>query len=336
ILKERLFGLTGSEGNHGEDVKEYYFYLDSTPTHSTMKMLYKYPQAEFPYADLVAENGRRGVDNMEYELLDTGVFADNRYFDIFIEYAKADENDILIKISAVNRGSETAVLHLLPTLWYRNTWSWGYDAGPMGDVPGKPLLRQVSETAVHGSHPAQGSTFLYAENPDHFLFTENETNNQRLFGMPNASPFVKDAFHQYIIHSITSAVNPNQEGTKATAVYQQAIAAGATHTIRLRLTRQPEPQPAPFADFDATFATRLQEADEFYDSIQPAHLSDDERRIQRQAFAGMLWSKQLYYLDIEQWLNGDPVAAPPAERRNGRNHDWLHLNNFDIISMPDK
>ncbi len=336
ILKERLFGLTGSEGNHGEDVKEYYYYLDSTPTHSYMKMLYKYPQAEFPYEDLVAENGRLGYDAFEYELLDTGVFAENRYFDVFVEYAKADENDILMQISAVNRGPETAVLHLLPTLWYRNTWSWGYENGPMGDVPGRPELRQVSETAVSGTHPAQGSLFFYADNPNIFLFTENETNNRRLFGTPNASPYVKDAFHQYIVHSITSAVNVDKVGTKVTAVYQQAIPAGATYTIHLRLTQAATINPTPFAGFEAVFAARQHEADEFYAAIQRPDLSEDEKRIQRQAFAGMLWSKQLYYFDIPQWLDGDPENTPPDERKNGRNHDWRHLNNFDVISMPDK
>lgn len=336
ILKERLFGLTGNEGNHGEDVKEYYYYLDSTPTHSYMKMLYKYPQVEFPYEELVAENGRIAFNDFEYELLDTGVFHENRYFDVFVEYAKADENDILIQISAVNRGPETAVLHLLPTLWYRNTWSWGYEAGPMGQVPTKPQMQQVSETAVFGSHPAQGNLRFYADEPNTLLFTENETNNQRLFGTPNASPYVKDAFHQYIVHSITSAVNLEMVGTKVTAVYQEAIAPGATHTIRLRLTQEDAVKVTPFADFDAVFKSRLREADEFYAAIQRPDLNDDQKRIQRQAFAGMLWTKQLYYFDIEQWLNGDPVGTPPEGRQNGRNRDWKHLNNFDIISMPDK
>lgn len=239
ILKERLFGLTGPEGNHGEDVKEYYFYLDSTPTHSYMKMLYKYPQVEFPYGDLVAENGRRGTNDFEYELLDTGVFAENRYFDVLVEYAKADENDILIQISVTNRGPEAAACHTLPTLWYRNTWSWGYKAGPMGDVPGKPTLRQIAGTgkflALQGDHPAQGRYFLYAEGASDLLFTENETNAKRLYGQNNETPYKKDSFHRYLINGETEAVNLAKTGTKAAALYSEIIPAGETHTIRLRL-----------------------------------------------------------------------------------------------------
>jgi hypothetical protein len=336
ILKERLFGLTGPEGNHGEDVKEAYFYLDSAPTHSYMKMLYKYPQAAFPYSELVAENGRRGRHEPEYELWDTGVFADGRYFDITIEYAKADENDILIRISAANRGPEAAELTLLPTLWFRNTWSWGYENGPMGYVPGKPHLRQQGTAGIVADHPVLGTYALFAENPTDLLFTKNETNAARLSGFPSASPFVKDAFHRYVVAGEIEAVNPMREGTKAAVLYPVTIPAGETAVLRLRLTPD-ETNQSPFADFDALFAQRLAETDEFYAAIQAASLSDDEKRVQRQAWAGMLWSKQMYYYDVAQWLDGDPgQPAPPEARRNGRNRDWTHLNNFDIISMPDK
>jgi hypothetical protein len=339
ILKERLFGLTGPEGNHGEDVKEYYFYLDSTPTHSYMKMLYKYPQAEFPYSKLVVENGRRGVHDLEYELLDTGVFAENRYFDVLVEYAKAAENDILIQISVTNRGPEAADCHLLPTLWYRNTWSWGYAAGPMGDVPGRPVINQIDGTrgtlAVQADHPAQGRYYLYAEGAAELLFTENETNLVRLFDGENRSPYVKDAFHRYLINGETGAVNSAQTGTKAAVLYRRRIAPGETRTTRLRLTDTARPEP--FKEFTNTFQQRRAEADDFYRSIQPPTLSDDARRVQRQALAGMLWSKQMYYYDVEQWLTGDPTFPPPPEpRHRGRNREWTHLNNFDIISMPDK
>ncbi|GIK57427.1 MAG: glucosidase [Chloroflexi bacterium] len=335
ILKERLFGLTGPEGNHGEDVKEAYFYLDSSPTHSYMKMLYKYPQVAFPYGELVAQNGRRTRHEPEYELWDTGVFHENRYFDITIEYAKADENDILIRLTAVNRGPETAVLTLLPTLWFRNTWTWGYDKGPMGYVAGKPRLWADGDSRIMADHPVLGHYTLHAENPASLLFTENETNAERLFGVPNATPYVKDAFHRALIYGESGAVNPAQEGTKAAVHYQLTIPAGETAVRRLRLT--PHPNTAPFNDFDALFAQRLAETDAFYAAIQPSSLSEDEKRVQRQAWAGMLWSKQLYYYDVEQWLDGDPAGPPPpAERQNGRNHNWAHLNNFDILSMPDK
>ncbi len=339
ILKERMFGLTGPQGNHGEDVKEYYFYLDSTPTHSYMKMLYKYPQAAFPYADLVAENRQRGFHDFEYELLDTGVFNDNRYFDIFVEYAKADAEDILIKITAVNRGPEAAECYLLPTLWFRNTWSWGYPTGPMGDVPGKPYLRQVSGpngvSAVEANHPAAGAYFLYAEGSPDLLFTENETNAEHLYGLPNPNPYVKDACHRYLVNGEVEAVNPHHFGTKVAALYGGSIPAGESRTVRLRLTKAVSK--TPFRDFDPIFEQRQAEADEFYAAVQNPNLSEDERRVQRQALAGMLWSKQLFYYDIEQWLNGDPGGPPPpAWRKQGRNREWDHLNNFDVISMPDK
>ena len=339
ILKERLFGVTGSEGNHGEDVKEYYFYLDSTPTHSYMKMLYKYPQAEFPYGDLVEENGRRSFNDFEYELLDTGVFAENRYFEVVVEYAKAAENDILIQISLTNRGPEAADCHILPTLWYRNTWSWGYEAGPMGDVPGKPALKQIDGTgkflAIQGDHPAQGTYYLYAEGASDLLFTENETNVERLYGLNNETSYFKDSFHRYLINGETESVNPVKEGTKAAALYTGSIAAGKTRTIRLRLSHKV--YKSPFRGFNQTLQKRSAEADEFYKAIQNPALSEDEKRVQRQAFAGMLWSKQMFYYDMQQWLYGDPGAPPPPESRtHGRNREWEHLNNFDIISMPDK
>ncbi|MFQ5611491.1 MAG: glucosidase, partial [Anaerolineae bacterium] len=339
ILKERLFGLTGNEGNHGEDVKEYYFYLDSTPTHSYMKMLYKYPQAAFPYANLVAENRRRGRREFEYELLDTGVFDDNRYFDVFVEYAKAGQEDILVNITLANRGPEAARCDLLPTLWFRNTWSWGYAAGPMGDTPGKPRLRQVGGPAgmavVEANHPAAGTYHLYAEDASDLLFTENETNVERLYGLPNARPYVKDSFHRYLVNNEAGAVNPDREGTKVAALYPITIPPGQSQTVRLRLSKAA--QAAPFQDFGPSLAQRQAEADAFYAAVQNPNLSQDGRRVQRQALAGMLWSKQMYYYDIEQWLNGDPGPPPPPDsRRWGRNHDWEHLNNFDLISMPDK
>lgn len=339
ILKERLFGLNNAEGNHGEDVKEYYFYLDSTPSHSYMKMLYKYPQIEFPYADLVAENSRRGLHDDEYELLDTGAFKDNRYFDVFVEYAKADQEDVLVRISVANRGPDSAQCLLLPTLWFRNTWSWGYDAGPKGDVPEKPLLRQVVDaknaSTVEAKHPFLGTYHLYADDEPQLIFTENETNRERLYQVPNSTPYVKDAFHRYLINNEKEVVNPARKGTKVAALYNVNINPLESSTIRLRLSNQPHS--APFQGFDKIFARRAAEADEFYMAIQKPELSDDERKVQRQALAGILWSKQLYYYDVEQWLAGDPaIPPPPPARKEGRNHDWDHVNNFDLISMPDK
>ena len=341
ILKERLYGLTGAEGNHGEDVKEYYFYLDSTPTHSYMKMLYKYPHAAFPYADLEAEGRRRGFQEPEYELLDTGAFADGRYFDVFVEYAKADQEDILIQVTVLNRGPEPAECWALPTLWFRNTWSWGYETSPMNDVSGKPVLRQIpapegaeAAAAVQVDHPTAGQYLLYAAGASELLFTENENNAVRLFGMPNASPYVKDAFHRCIVDGETDAVNPHRLGTKMAAIYRQSIAPGASMTCCLRLSRAA--QDDPFANARDTLAQRRDEAEQFYDAVHCHGLSADERNVQRQALAGMLWSKQLYYYDVEQWLEGDPGADPPSSgRRRGRNQDWDHLTNFDIISMPD-
>jgi hypothetical protein len=339
ILKERMFGLTGSEGNHGEDVKDYYYYLDSTPSHSYMKMLYKYPQAEFPYSDLVAENRKRGVFDFEYELLDTGIFEDNRYFDVVVEYAKADIDDFLIKITVINRGPNAANCYALPTLWFRNTWSWGYEKGPMGDVPGKPELRGVENAAaiatVEAAHPAAGNYCLYAEKAENLLFTDNETNAARFGNFANANPYVKDAFHRYLISGEKEAINPARVGTKVAALYRGDIAPGQSRVLRLRLANQT--LSSAFNEFEEIFEKRRVEADEFYAAIQNPHLSADEKRIQRQALAGMLWSKQFYYYNIEQWIQGDPAQQPlPESRPKGRNHEWEHLNNFDIISMPDK
>ena len=339
ILKERLFGLTGSEGNHGEDVKEYYFYLDSTPTHSYMKMLYKYPQDKFPYQELQMENRRRGFHDFEYELLDTGVFDDNRYFDVLCEYAKAGPDDILIQLTVTNRGGTPAHCHVLPMLWFRNTWSWGYAEGPMGDVPGKPNLRQIdglnAAAVIEARHPAAGTYYLYADKKPELLFTENETNTARFANPPHESPCAKDAFHRYLVNGAKEAINPSLNGTKAAALYNQKMAPGESRIMRLRLANQASLWA--FRDFNEILAKRRAEADEFYAAIQNPRLSPDESRVQRQALAGMLWNKQFFYYNIEQWLAGDPAMPPPPEmRRTGRNYGWEHLNNFDIISMPDK
>jgi Mannosylglycerate hydrolase MGH1-like glycoside hydrolase domain len=344
ILKERLFGLTGNEGNHGEDVKEYYFYLDSTPTHSYMKMLYKYPQAAFPYADLVETNRRRGKDAPEYELIDTGVFAGDRYFDVVVEYAKAGPEDILIRISATNRGPEPAELHLLPTLWFRNTWSWGYDNS-------RPTLRRGDVRSngygsqIIAEHASLGRYILACDETPDLLFTENDTNIARLYGGPAMVDYAKDGINDAVVHGRVEAVNPDGLGTKAAAHYRPTIAPGATATIRLRLRRieneelrmkNEEADLSQFSMFNATFAQRQAEADAFYAALQPATLDDDTRMVQRQAFAGMLWSKQFYHYDVEEWLSGNPAQPPPpAERLNGRNSAWPYLNSADIISMPD-
>jgi hypothetical protein len=357
ILKERLFGLTGHEGNHGEDVKEQYFYLDSTPTHSYMRMLYKYPQGAFPYAQLVEENRRRGKGAPEFELLDTGVFAENRYFDVFVEYAKADVEDIAIRITVVNRGPQSAELHLLPSLWFRNTWSWGRDSR-------RPSARVA--TYVPGSvcaeleHWQYGKRWLLCAGQPELLFTENETNFAVLFGGENRS-YVKDAFHAYVIQGDKATVNPERTGTKMAALYRLALAPGESATLKLRLTdieplgamdenspivgtaNAPEraqgvPGTNDFAaGFDALFAQRQREADEFYSSRIPKELSDDAKQVMRQSFAGMMWCKQFYHYDVHNWLEGDPSGPPPPkERWRGRNHDWTHLYNDDVISMPDK
>ena len=328
ILKERLFGLTNSEGNHGEDVKEYYFYLDSTPTHSYMKYLYKYPQREFPYRNLVETNRRRSREELEYELLDTGVFDDDRYFDVFVEYAKADPQDLLIRITAHNRGPETAQLHVLPTLWFRNTWSWDE-----GDA--KPKLGQVQNGAVAASHQQLGACTLSCEGNPELLFTENESNASRLWGKPNPSPYVKDAFHHYVISGNQEAVNPSKTGTKAAAHYRLDVPAGGSKVVRLRLSAK---SPAdPFSAFDQIFASRLADADEFYDRITPPSLDEDERRLHRQALAGMMWGKQYYYFDLDRWLeehHAHPMTG--SSQRSVRNSEWFHMLNSDVISMPDK
>jgi hypothetical protein len=333
ILKERLFGLTGSEGNHGEDVKEYYFYLDSTPTHSYLRFLYKYPQAAYPYSLLVEENRRRGKGAPEFELADSGAFADSRYFDVEIEYAKADVEDILIVIHVSNRGPEPAPLDLLPTVWFRNVWSWnGAAARPRARATGS------SATCIALSEPLYGSRWLHCEGAPPLLFTENETNCERLYGVANATPYTKEAFHRYIVDGDLAAVNPAQEGTKAAARYQLMVPAGATVTVRLRLNdRAPGHADAFGPDFDRIVADRRREADEFYGGIIPATLSADARSVARQALAGLLWSKQFYHYVVKDWIAGDSAQpAPPAERRRGRNHQWTHLYNADVISMPDK
>ena len=293
ILKERLFGLTNSEGNHGEDVKEYYFYVDSTPTHSYMKYLYKYPQREFPYADLVNTNQQRSRHEFEYELLDTGVFDDNRYFDVFLEYAKAGPDDILIQVTVANRGPEAARLQILPTLWFRNTWSWG-KGGP------KPSLR-ADGGAIHASHPDLGDYTLSCDGAPELLFTENESNVQHLWNQPNAAPWVKDSFHQYVISGNSGAVNPAGTGTKAAARYVVDVPAGGTSVIRLRLSANSAAEPFG-KSFDAIMSARVADADEFYDRITPDSLCEDQRRVHRQALAGMLWSKQYYLFDVDLWL----------------------------------
>ncbi len=332
ILKERLFGLTNGEGNHGEDVKEYYFYLDNTPCHTYMKMLYKYPQVEFPYAALT--NHGRGRDEPELELIDAipQAFSENRYFDVFIEYAKATGEDILCRITAINRGVEAAPIHILPQIWYRNTWSWGYNSE-------RPDLRAVGDgTTIACNHRHLGERWWHTRTngqvPD-LLFSENETNTQYLFDTPNAQPFVKDAFHRAVVQGQKHATNPEQFGTKAAAHYQKVLQPGESMVIEIRFTNNAQKQP--FANFNKVFKQRIQEADEFYAAIQRAGMTDDERRIQRQAFAGLLWNKQFYHYSVELWLKGDPANPPPPEaRKHGRNADWTHLYNVDVVSMPDK
>jgi hypothetical protein len=361
ILKERLFGLTGNQGNHGEDVKECYFYLDSTPTHSYMRMLYKYPQAEFPYRWLLEENARRDRTNPEFELLDTGVFQENRYFDVFVEYAKADVEDILIKITAFNRGPDAAPLHLLPTLWYRNTWSWGKDLR-------RPVVRRAPDTpgslCTELQHWQYGKRWLLAAGTPELLFTENETNYEEIFKFRSRTPYVKDGFHSYLIRGNKGAVNPEHTGTKMAAHYALLLGPGESATLKLRLTdldplggmdsdspmvgtisgpghherASGVPGTNDFGEgFDAVFADRQKEATEFYESRITKGMSEDAHRVMRQAYSGMLWNKQFYHYDVYTWLEGDPAGpVPPPERLHGRNKDWTHLYNDDIISMPDK
>ena len=334
ILKERLFGLDNEQGNHGEDVKEYYFYLDSTPTHSYMKYLYKYPQSEFPYKRLIHENHRRGRDKYEFELMDTGVFDENKYFDVFVEYAKANAEDILIRISVYNRGPETATLDLLPTVWLRNTWSWGIDDR-------RPTMKKadgIKDAAVISlEHYHYGQRWLVCQDNPELLFTENETNTQTLYGTPNQSPYVKDGINEYVVNHNTAAVNPRNNGTKAAARYRVQVEAGGNRVIHLRFTNQSPRNGVLSEGFDDIFTKRRQEADEFYAERLPEGGSDDGRNIQRQAFAGLLWNKQFYNYDVKTWLAGDPtMPTPPPERLTGRNHEWFHLYNDDIVSMPDK
>ncbi|HSB16426.1 MAG TPA: hypothetical protein VLE22_18390, partial [Bryobacteraceae bacterium] len=346
ILKERLFGLTNSEGNHGEDVKEYYFYLDSTPTHSYMKYLYKYPQAAYPYADLVETNRRRTRNDMEYELLDTGVFKDDRYYDVFVEYAKAGPEDILIKITAHNRGPDAAELHLLPTLWYRNDWaSWITESNR---APEKPNLKQIKTaagtSAVAATHRLLGEFILSCEGEVPLLFTDNTTNNARLFpGQPNAGPYVKDGINNCVVQGDQAAVNPEKHGTKVAAHYRMTIASGQSATVRLRLTARgsagqsttTKSAAVPFGPaFDATLTARLQEADEFYRSVTPPSVSPDAANVMRQAIAGMLWSKQFFFFDGDSWLEEHHSNPLHSGYRNSRNSEWFHMLNEDVISMP--
>ncbi|HLK30822.1 MAG TPA: hypothetical protein VKT28_19750, partial [Puia sp.] len=330
ILKERLFGLTGNEGNHGEDVKELYYYLDNTPSHSYMKHLYKYPQAEFPYSDLVNVNRNRSKFEKEFELLDTGLFNDGKYFDVFTEYAKNNEEDLCIRITIHNRGAEAAYVAALPTLWLRNLWSFGL----IDEVP-SIKAQGTSGQEVKITHSHTGDYYFYFEKPAHALFTENETNTERLYGTPNKSPYVKDAFHTAVQQRSFEWLEEKKEGTKFAPMYEFNIAAHSSVTIKLRLSKEQLLNPLD-KNFDELFATRINEADEFYNDVAKA-TDKDLRNIQRQAFAGMLWSKQYFNIDIPKWLNGDKgQIAPPESRKTGRNHQWHSLNNEDIISMPDK
>ena len=343
ILKERLFGLTNSEGNHGEDVKEYYFYLDSTPTHSYMKYLYKYPQAAFPYAGLLETNRRRNRHEMEYELLDTGVFHDNRYFDVFVEYAKHTPEDILVRITAVNRGPDATDLHLLPTVWFRNDWSqWIAESNRARE---KPHIEQVEApagaTVFAAAHPMLGAFVVSCEGNVPLLFTENETNHERLFpgsGVRNESRYVKDGINEYVVHSRQDEVNPKHQGTKVSPHYKVNIGAGQSTVIRLRLSSSSLDQKGQQfgKPFDDVFANRLREADEFYKSVTPPSVNEDAANVMRQALAGMLWSKQFFFFDGDNWLDEHHSNPLHHGYRNARNSEWFHMLNRDIISMPDK
>lgn len=336
ILKERLFGLTGNEGNHGEDVKEIYYYLDSTPTHSYMKFLYKYPQTAFPYEQLVTENRNRNKLEPEFELMDTGVFNEDRYFDVFVEYAKNDVEDILVRVTVANRGSDEARINVLPTVWLRNDWTWD------GDKADGEVQDATSQGSVKIEASEIGTRYLYFDESPELLFTENETNNERLFASPNRSPYVKDAFNEYVVNGKADVINPERTGTKAAANYLLTVPAGKEIVLRMRLTDtdlfgKAGTNRLAFSNFDKIFISRIAEADEFYADLVPDDLSDDARNVQRQAFAGMLWSKQYYHYVVEEWLDGDPaMPKPPDSRLTGRNRQWRHLYNADIISMPDK
>jgi len=334
ILKERLFGLAGPEGNHGEDVKEYYFYLDSTPTHSYMKMLYKYPQVEYPYRLLVEEGRRRGRELPEFELFEAlrEAFLQNRYFDVFVEYAKATPEDMLCRLSVVNRGPEAAPIHILPHLWYRNTWSWGYN-------PTRPELRAIDASTVYTEHRHLGERWWYVShleaNAPNLLFTENDTNVERLYGWRNPSPYVKDSINDAVVNGQLQRVNPQRRGTKAAAHFKKTLGPNETYEICVRFTNTRLEEP--FGDSEKIFAQRRSEADEFYAAMQNPKLSADERLVQRQAFAGLMWTKQFYHYGVELWLQGDPAGTPLSEsRKHGRNSDWSHLYNLEVLSMPDK
>src|SRR5215831_1589001 len=328
IIKERFFGVTGSEGNHGEDVKEYYFYLDSTPTHSYMKMVYKYPQLEYPYSWLIDENRRRSRTQPEFELMDTGIFNEDKYFDVFVEYAKNDQEDLLVKISIYNRSKETASLNVLPTLWFRNTWNWGYD-----DY--KPVMFAAEKDQIVVKHQLLDTFYLYYEGTQDLLFTDNETNTKRLYNHDDAKQFYKDGINDYLIRGDNASVNPEKKGTKASVNYDISVEGESSAVIRLRLTKNENKKP--FGDFDKIFDQRKKEADEFYNELQKEIDTDDAKLVQRQALAGMMWGKQFYYFNVRQWLDGDPSQPPPpSSRKHGRNTSWPHMKNADIISMPDK
>ncbi|PYJ81717.1 MAG: glucosidase [Verrucomicrobia bacterium] len=336
FLKERIFGVSGPEGNHGEDVKELYWYVDSTPSHSFMRMVYRYPQSRFPYEELVAQSGARSKMEGEFEIWNTTALAENRYFDVEIEYAKADPHDILIRVSAKNCGPESAPLHLLPTIWFRNTWSWDR-AQP------KPTLHKTAKghaAVITASHTVLGNYDLFCDSPDDLFFTENESNSERLWGIPNSTPFVKDSINDRIVSGKIDHVNSAGFGTKAAAYYKFNIPAKETTSIQLRLTRasaNKKTNNEPFADFEEIFTKRRAEADEFYGEIAPSSLTEEQRAVQRQAFAGLLWSKQFYHYIVDQWLDGDPDQPPPPdERKHGRNSGWRHLYNERVMSMPDK
>jgi Glycosyl hydrolase family 63 C-terminal domain len=334
FLKERLFGLTQPQGNHGEDVKELYWYIDSTPTHSFMRMIYRYPQARFPYEELIGQSAARSKFEGEFEIWNTDAFAENRYFDIEIEYAKASTDDILIRANATNCGPEAAPLHLLPTIWFRNTWSWGRSDS-------KPTLHKIGDeghvAVITASHPELGDYYLFSDSVDDVFFTENDSNAARLWGIPNATPFAKDSINDHLVNGKIDIVNPAQWGTKAAAHYKFNIPAGETISIRLRLTRSSKTSTEAFADFDAMFKLRRAEADQFYNELSAKILNDEQSAIQRQAFAGLLWNKQFYHYIVEQWLDGDPTLPPPPEERlGGRNAGWRHIYNERVMSMPDK
>ncbi len=328
IIKERVYGLTGNEGNHGEDPKDYYYYVDSTPTHSYMKALYKYPQNEFPYSLLINENRKRNRDQPEYELIDTGVLNDNKYFDVFTEYAKGDAEDILIKITIANRGAEEATLNVLPTIWFRNSWSWGYDET-------KPSLEAEGKNQINIKHQKLGIYHMYCDGNPELLFCDNDTNYKKLYNAPNSSAYCKDGINNYLVNGDKDAVNPAKKGTKAAVNYLVTVKGGKSVELVLRLTNHE--MESPFAEFKKIFTKRIKEADEFYEELQVNLPNDDQKLVQRQAYAGMLWTKQFFNFNVNQWLKGDPgQVAPPANRKFGRNSHWEHLNAENILSMPDK